>query len=132
MRLQIQSYGSDFDVERHSREQLTTENLRLKQQIKETEIQFQRIRDDFTTERTTRELLATSNDRLKQEIQTCKAELAVEKEQREQLTVDNDRLRIQVADKDEQLNQLNVELVSERAEKQYAEHISQLKVSGFI
>ena len=122
MREQIQLYGSDFNAERHSREEITADNAKLKQQIKDMEAQFQTIRDDFTTERTIRDTLATENDRLKEEIQACKAEL-VEKQSNSQ----DNTLRRQITEKDEQLNQLDANLTAERAEKQrYIEQVTQL------
>ena len=81
MMQQIQSYGSDFDVERQSREQIAIENYKLKQKIKDMELQFQRIREDFTTERTMRDFVSTENEKLKQELHECKTEHAAEKTQ---------------------------------------------------
>ena len=81
MREQIQSYDSDFVVERQSREQIAIENSKLNQRIKDMDLQFQKIRDDCTIERTTRDLVATENEKLKQELHTCKAEHDAEKTQ---------------------------------------------------
>ena len=78
MRRQIQSYSSDFEAERRSREQITVENGRLNQKIKELELDLTKTRDNFMTERTIKDL---ENERLKQDLETCKAEHAAEKAQ---------------------------------------------------
>ena len=103
MRHQIQSYDSDFDVEKHSKEQIIIDNGKLKQKIKDMEDQFQRIRDDFTTERTTRDSLAAENSKLKEEIEAYKAELVAEKQSVSQLKDDNVTLRKQIIQEQDNL-----------------------------
>ena len=113
---------TQIEKERDSREEVTADNAKLKQQIKDMEAQFQTIRDDFTTERTIRDTLATENDRLKEEIQACKAEL-VEKQSYSQ----DNTLRRLIREKDKQLHQLDANLLAERDEKQrYIEQVTQL------
>ena len=88
MREQIQTYDSDFRVERQYREKIAIENSKLNQQIKDMELQFQKIRDGYTIERTTRDLVATENEKLKQELHTCKTQLLhqIEELQRKVIT----------------------------------------------
>ena len=118
MKEQLLLYSDDFNAERQSREQILVENSKLKQQIKNTEVQFQKIREDFTTERSTRDLLVAENEKLKKEMHTHKGELIGEKQLKSQLLVDIDTLRIQVQEKDGQLCQLNNNLLAEKEEKQ--------------
>ena len=96
MRQQIQLYGSDFDAEKQSKDQIIIDNAKLEQKIKNMKDQFQKIRDDFTTERTVRESLAAENSKLKEEIEAYKAELVAEQQSNSQLKDDNVTLRKQI------------------------------------
>ena len=114
MKHQIQSY----DAEKQSKEQLITDNAKLKQKIEDMEEQFHKIRDDFTTERTACDSLAAENVRLEEEIEAIKAELVAEKQSNIQLKEDNITLKEQIIQKNKKIRQPDDNMKSEMAVKE--------------
>ncbi|XP_065914435.1 golgin subfamily A member 6-like protein 7 isoform X2 [Dysidea avara] len=99
LRCQIHDYGTDFEAERQSREQLVVVSETLRQQLKEREEQFSKFSDEFTTNKFAQERLATDNNQLQQQI--------------DRLYNQCEQLRRSQEQKDERLTQLSNQISAE-------------------
>jgi len=149
---QVDCYRNDFDAERNAREQLTMDNQRLKQQLKEREEQFHTF-NDFTTDRFAQERLSRDNDQLQRQIDQITSEceqlkklqqqkderlyqlsnqIATELQIKESVVTESQNLRDKLQAKEFEIHQLNNTISMERQQctteaDRFREHIHSLK-----